>query len=215
MSFKYRVNEIFSSIQGEGILTGIPSTFVRLQGCEIGCPWCDEKPTWSSALGVDMTPESIRKQIEQSHIVITGGEPLSQDITSLMASLLAIDNATIQIETSGHYSIPLIDDTRRVHYTLSPKIDMPGANLNGTAVRGDAVLRANEIKFPVGNDKDIRKLFAFMDKHNIERRGIPVYLQPISQSKKATELCVNVVMGYGKEYGLRLSVQTHKYIGLD
>ena len=40
----YQVNEIFDSIQGEGMFTGIPSTFIRLQGCTVGCEWCDSGP---------------------------------------------------------------------------------------------------------------------------------------------------------------------------
>lgn len=42
----YQVHEMFSSIQGEGVLVGKPSTFIRLQGCNVGCSWCDAKRTW-------------------------------------------------------------------------------------------------------------------------------------------------------------------------
>ena len=40
------VNELFETVQGEATFTGMPSTFVRLQGCDVGCPWCDTKYTW-------------------------------------------------------------------------------------------------------------------------------------------------------------------------
>ena len=42
----YPINEIFQTIQGEGVLTGVPAIFVRLQGCPVGCPWCDTRHTW-------------------------------------------------------------------------------------------------------------------------------------------------------------------------
>ena len=50
------INEMFETIQGEGAHTGIPSIFVRLQGCPVGCPWCDTKHTWviKPELGVDL-----------------------------------------------------------------------------------------------------------------------------------------------------------------
>ena len=42
----YPINEIFQTIQGEGVFTGVPAIFVRLQGCPVGCPWCDTRHTW-------------------------------------------------------------------------------------------------------------------------------------------------------------------------
>ena len=43
---KYAINEIFKSIQGEGSYTGSPVMFIRLQGCSVGCAWCDTKHSW-------------------------------------------------------------------------------------------------------------------------------------------------------------------------
>ena len=44
----YKVNEIFETIQGEASFTGVPSIFLRLQGCPVGCAWCDTKQTWET-----------------------------------------------------------------------------------------------------------------------------------------------------------------------
>src|ERR1700757_4021814 len=46
-SMRLPLNELFETVQGEGSKTGTPSTFVRLQGCDVGCPWCDTKHTWT------------------------------------------------------------------------------------------------------------------------------------------------------------------------
>lgn len=48
MSSQYKINEMFETIQGEGTFTGVPSVFVRLQECPVGCAWCDTKQTWEA-----------------------------------------------------------------------------------------------------------------------------------------------------------------------
>mgnify|MGYP003664071811 FL=1 len=55
----YKINEIFETLQGEGSFTGQPSIFIRLQGCPVGCSWCDTKHTW------EVSPE---KEVEQKNI---------------------------------------------------------------------------------------------------------------------------------------------------
>ena len=44
----YKINEMFETIQGEGVFTGVPAVFVRLQICPVGCSWCDTKQTWEA-----------------------------------------------------------------------------------------------------------------------------------------------------------------------
>ncbi len=44
----YKINEVFETIQGEGVFTGVPAIFVRLQVCPVGCAWCDTKQTWTA-----------------------------------------------------------------------------------------------------------------------------------------------------------------------
>ena len=80
-----RVAEIFRSIQGEGLLVGTPSTFVRLSGCNLRCSWCDTKFASWEPEGDSLTVDQIVNKVEslvpmnervQHHVVITGGEPM-------------------------------------------------------------------------------------------------------------------------------------------
>ncbi len=103
-SAKLRIAEVFASIQGEGILAGTPSVFVRISGCNLRCHWCDTPyASWF--------PEGILLELEQlaaevisygvRHVVITGGEPMLFDGVVELAERLKAGGATITVETAG------------------------------------------------------------------------------------------------------------------
>lgn len=222
---QYKINEVFESIQGEGSFTGLPSIFVRLQGCPVGCPWCDTKHTWSldsqleRSAPVVMTekgesPHWFNHSIEQllslfteqnyraKHVVITGGEPCMYDLIPLSSRLIEL-GYSVQIETSGTYEVLTHENT---WVTVSPKVNMPG----GREVLASAMQRANEIKHPVAMEKHIEELDQTLKL--LEGRVKPlIYLQPISQQKRATDLAIQVCI----ERNWRLSLQTHKFIGIE
>ncbi len=216
------VNEIFQSIQGEGAYTGTPSIFIRSQGCGVGCPWCDTKHTWKvdgadRISFADMFQKIVDKPtfsevdettlvdhikgMPEGHVVITGGEPANHDLGEL-TSLLVSTGRSVQIETSGTSEIKVHEKT---FVTLSPKINMPG----GLRVRGDAVKRADEIKMPIGRQRDIDKLNKFLVEFDVPKAK-KIWLQPISQSAKAGALCLQVAA----QGGWYVSVQAHKYLGV-
>lgn len=216
------VNEVFQTVQGEATWTGTPSVFVRLQGCPVGCPWCDTKHTWEvearNAVGL---PDMLEKKGEETatfgqltegdiakvvcgfkagHVVLTGGEPCLYDLRTLTRALEAVGRF-VQVETSGTQEVRVSDAT---WVTVSPKIAMPG----GYKVLASALSRANEIKHPVGKLADVERLANLLDEHGISDK--PVWLAPLSQSEKATALCV----AEATERGWRVSIQTHKYLGV-
>jgi 7-carboxy-7-deazaguanine synthase len=218
---KYPVNEVFETIQGEATWTGTPSVFLRLQGCPVGCAWCDTKHTWDtlperqvpirvmlakendtpdhSVLTVDEIVDTVRGYMAR-HVVITGGEPCLYDLTPLTTALLDL-GYTVQIETSGTHDIRADD---RAWVTVSPKLDMPG----GFDVLDAALARANEIKHPVGKGADYDKMRKRILPHVAP--GVPVWLQPLSQNRTSTALCVN----FATQHGHKVSIQTHKFIGV-
>lgn len=219
----YKVNEVFETIQGEASFTGCPSIFIRLQGCPVGCAWCDTKQTWHTddqyLVSLDDTVEKkadsdffadcsehdllnliVEKKYLAKHIVITGGEPCMYNLNPL-CELLHENGFSTQIETSGTFEILAPKDT---WVTVSPKINMRG----GYKVLKSAMLRANEIKHPVAMMRHIEELDALFAE--VGHQPDLVYLQPISQKEKATRLAIDVC----KEKNWRLSVQVHKYIGI-
>ena len=119
-----RVSEIFLSLQGEGPSAGTPAHFVRLQGCDVGCHWCDTKYSWDERGGERMELEEIWTRAlalgKAPLLVVTGGEPLAQPgLTPLLEQALA-RWPRVEVETSGIEPPPL--SHARLSYNVSPKL---------------------------------------------------------------------------------------------
>ena len=124
----YPVNEIFSSIQGEGFHTGRVAVFIRLAGCNLQCTWCDTNHTVKSK----MTPTEIVKRVEKLSgrmdyvfIILTGGEPTIHSLIPLCVQLRArIKHIYIAIETNGTHPVQILalKETNLLDWvTVSPK----------------------------------------------------------------------------------------------
>ncbi|AHG21242.1 pyrroloquinoline quinone biosynthesis protein [Chania multitudinisentens RB-25] len=221
---QYPINEMFQTLQGEGYFTGVPAIFIRLQGCPVGCSWCDTKHTWEKGAEreVDMQrillkttesdtwgsakAEQLLRVVHQQgytarHIVITGGEPCIYDLLPL-TTLFESHGYACQIETSGTHEIFCSPNT---WVTVSPKVKMRG----GLTVLDQALRRADEIKHPVGRERDIAALDELLATLHDKKRRI-IALQPISQKEEATRLCIETCIARN----WRLSMQTHKYLNI-
>jgi 7-carboxy-7-deazaguanine synthase len=218
-----RLNDLYPTIQGEGAMTGVPMVLVRLQGCAVGCPWCDTKETWfaaaqdrvgtiAEALGTNprWTAADPRTIAEAAHAagpglawaLVTGGEPAEQDLRPLV-SMLRTHAFQVAVETSG---------TALGHIgagfdwvCLSPKLGMPG----GRPVLDEAFTAADEVKMVIASEPDLAKFETLLERVPL-KPACQICLQPVSRQPKATEFCLKTCM----ERGWRLSIQTHKYLGL-
>ncbi|WP_241612493.1 7-carboxy-7-deazaguanine synthase QueE [Rosenbergiella epipactidis] len=220
----YPINEMFQTLQGEGFYTGAPAIFIRLQGCPVGCSWCDTKHTWEkyadqqqpltnivhksaeSEAWADASVEQLLAVIAEQgwtakHIVITGGEPALYDLSPLTEQFEQ-QGFRCQIETSGTHPIHCSAAT---WVTVSPKVNMRG----GYDVLNSALLRANEVKHPVGRQRDIDALDLLLSQVPPSTERI-IALQPISCKKAATELCIATCIARN----WRFSMQTHKYLNI-
>jgi 7-carboxy-7-deazaguanine synthase len=219
-----RLNDIYACIQGEGCLSGTPMALVRLQGCGVGCPFCDTKETWAAepahkvgsiaeALGTgpawcEAHPDAVAAEARRvagpnvRWALLTGGEPAEQQLVALATALIR-RGFLVALETSGtaggFLEAPL-------HWVcVSPKVDMPG----NKRVLAAALAAADEIKMVIGKPADLDTLDALLAQAT-PKPGCQVCLQPASQSEKATRLCVETAM----RRGWRVSLQLHKYLGV-
>ena len=116
-----KIAEIYRSVQGEGVLTGMPSVFVRASGCNLRCWYCDTPHASWRPEGADYTVDEIIAQVEEwdcGHVVLTGGEPM------LFAELLPVTMGLkqrgwhITVETAGSLYLPVVCDLM----SISPKL---------------------------------------------------------------------------------------------
>lgn len=190
--------EEFYTIQGEGYHKGTAAYFIRVGGCDVGCHWCDVKESWNADLH---SPTDVSKIVANAKkhsdtIVITGGEPLTWDMTSLTTKLKA-EGMKVHIETSGAYKLTGFWDW----ICLSPKkLKLPTDEICN---------RADELKVIVYNKDDFR--FAEEQAQRVSKNCI-LYLQPEwSKRDKVIPEIVDYVM---KNPKWKVSLQTHKYLNI-
>jgi len=190
--------EEFYTIQGEGYHKGTAAYFIRIGGCDVGCHWCDVKESWNAELHpptkTDIIIESATKYSDV--VVVTGGEPLTWDMTELTKGLQK-KGAKTHIETSGAYELSGSWDW----ICLSPKkIKLPTQSVYE---------KAHELKVIVYNNSDFN--FAEEQAAKVGENCI-LYLQPEwSKKEKVTPSIVDYVMKHPK---WKISLQTHKYLNI-
>lgn len=218
------IAEIFRTIQGEGSLAGTPAIFIRTQGCDVGCPWCDTKHTWplkgEGGQWRQYTIQEVADEVKALQggtpaplVVITGGEPFLHPeaikaITGEVGRLPGV--ALVQFETSGTYPIPRLPRDVRTHVVVSPKIMMPG----GRPLYEETMAKADELKMVITNAADFSLLEGLIERFSelldllAQRR---IYLQPNAEVLDAVKLCIDAVTN-SSHY--KLSLQTHKTLGI-
>ncbi len=167
-----KINEIFWSFQGEGARTGIPSIFLRMGGCTVGCPYCDTKYAWRK--GTVKPIEKITADIGRfrqkhplSQVVLTGGEPLEQNLAAITRALKE-QHYFLSVETSGSFYQPLPIDW----WTVSPK-DVSDYNIHPGLI--DYI---DELKLVVNANLTLEVIRSIRE----QVKNVPIFLQPNSAS---------------------------------
>lgn len=209
------INEVFYSIQGEGLLIGTPALFIRFQGCNLRCIWCDEK----QALDFDKKAKPFEAYLENIEdiistynpnlVVLTGGEPTLNDEFLKVFNFFKSLDKIIQIETNAtkldENIYRALKEYPKTYITLSPKyltdyfIDPKFLDFNNI-----------ELKIVVDENlsKDILErdyIKPFIDKNVL-------ILQPLSSNNGIKFL--DKAMQLAKEVKARIIPQTHKLLGL-
>jgi 7-carboxy-7-deazaguanine synthase len=168
---KLRVAEIFHSVQGEGQWLGVPSTFIRLSGCNLRCRWCDTPYASWNPEGPVLDLDQILQEVDSrciNHVVVTGGEPMLFDSVVELCDVLKNKGKTITIETAGTVFRNLSCDLM----SISPKLS------NSTPEDAIWTSRHEETR------KDIEPIKALMKNYNCQLKFVvtqPNDLQEIDE----------------------------------
>ncbi len=191
--------ETFYSIQGEGFHAGKPAYFIRLGGCDVGCGWCDVKESWDHG---DHQITNVNKIVSSVNdnckiVVVTGGEPLMWDMTTLTSKLKKNKNI-VHLETSGAHDISGDWDW----ICLSPKRKkLPKSSIYSVA---------DELKIIIYNKKDLK--FAEEQATKV-RDKCKLFIQP---EWKRFDRNKDFLLDFIKENPKwQISLQLHKFMNVD
>jgi 7-carboxy-7-deazaguanine synthase len=209
-----KVSEIFLSLQGEGPSAGVPAHFLRLQGCDVGCAWCDSKYTWDFAGGTEVAIEdlwrSLRALGEAPLLVVSGGEPLEHHgIDVLLAA--AVENwAMVEVETSGLLPPPFRHE--RLFYNVSPKLPSATPRWVETWRNTPAWIEESNavFKIVVGDPPDADDALRLIGEHQLPRERVLLMPEGLTDAKLRERALV--LAETCKHAGLRMSPRLHVWL---
>lgn len=208
MSGKLIVNEIFYSLDGEGIRAGYPAVFIRLAGCNLRCNYCDTEYALRSSDGKEMTIPEIIAKVKSfgncRNITLTGGEPLLQRNAIALLKELHGEFDTI-VETNGAVKI----DEALPFASICMDWKIPSSGMNKMMLASNLMkLRPVDCLKMVVRASDLPYTGIFLREHILR---CPVYLSPVYGVIDLPTLA-DFVKGYQGQNTLRMQLQLHKII---
>ena len=200
-----KVNEIFLSIQGEGINTGYPTVFVRFTGCNLRCSYCDTKYAYND--GVEMSLDEIISKIQvfpYERVCVTGGEPLLQpDLNDLLERL---SDYEVSIETNGSLDISKITVGEKHHFVMDLKCPSSGFSEKMLFSNYDILSQKDEVKIVVGSKEDYIWAKSILQK--VYKKGI-ISFSPVWGKLNPSQLATWII---DDRIDARFQIQLHKVI---
>lgn len=214
----FNIIEKFISIDGEGPTSGELATFIRFQGCNLRCSYCDTKYSWDEESINNVEVLSAKeiydyiKSTKVKNVTLTGGEPLIQkNIDSLLDLLNKDEELVTHIETNGSVNIKDFKDKyKNIIFILDYK--SPSSNMikHMNVENFNIVDNKDVYKFVIGTKEDINKALEIVKLYDLQNKCL-VYFSPVFDSP----LTMEEIVEFMKENNLnniRLQVQLHKII---
>lgn len=206
----FRVSEIFSSIDGEGIRAGYPVTFIRLHGCPLSCSYCDS--TYATE-GDDYTLMNMEEIINEVYnkglfrVTLTGGEPLNNEFAYDLVLELRNRGYEVNIETNGSFMIHRFSHLNNTIITMDYKCYSSGMT-DKMDVDNFMYLRHQDVlKFVVGDINDLNQMRDILNQYRIYCN---VFVSPVFGKIDPKDI-VKYLLDNNLE-NVRLQLQMHKII---
>lgn len=205
-----KVVEIFKSIDGEGKRAGLPTTFVRLAGCNLRCRYCDTSYAFDAKEATDMSVEDIVKELKDygvSSITITGGEPLVHpQIADLLEALDTSGLFDVNVETNGSIDPSAYHNLKNVWFTVDYKCPSSNEEESMNPKAFQTLREQDVLKFVVGCKED---MFRALQAIECFCPSAQIYFSPVFgfPAKEIVEFILNHDLNHCK-----VQLQLHKYI---
>ena len=217
----YKVAEIFTSINGEGMHAGELAVFVRFCGCNLRCLYCDTR--WANekdSPGTLMTEVDILQLLKREQIrrvTLTGGEPLLQLQIGQLLILLQRESFLVEIETNGSVDLSpfarlregCVPVERRIQFTMDYKLAGSGMEEEMKTENFALLGHQDTVKFVVSDESDLQRAYEISEKFGLNGR-CHIILSPVF-GKIDPEQIVNY-MKDKKWNDARMQLQLHKLI---
>lgn len=204
------MTEIFRSLQGESIRTGLACTFVRLTGCSLRCVWCDSAYAFSG--GTEMTVAEVLTRVAALGaplVEITGGEPLEQEGFYPLATALCDRGYAVLVETGGHVAVDRVDP--RVVKILDVKCPGSGMEVANHLENLGRLSPSDEVKFVVAGRGDFDWAVGLVRAHGLDEK-CTVLISPVFEGGSSPIAGAVAEWVRDSDRKLRLNLQVHKLL---
>lgn len=200
------VNEIFYSIEGEGIRAGMPCVFIRLFGCNLNCSYCDTRYSCEGDEYQVMSIQEILDRVEFfacPNVTVTGGEPLIHNGINTLLSVLVDRGYKVNVETNGSIE-PVVSGPI---YTVDFKTKCSNMSDKMNVRAFTALDKTDVVKFVVASVDDLEQALSFVEGNNIVAN---IFVSPVFGKIELSEIAD--FLKEHKLYNWRMQLQLHKYI---
>ncbi|MDD1756572.1 MAG: radical SAM protein [Methanomassiliicoccales archaeon] len=201
-----KVIEIFRSLQGEGVLIGTPTVFIRLQGCNLHCEWCDTG--YAREGGKEMSVEQIVHEVEglkTQFVCLTGGEPLLQKDSIRLMNKLLEKLYHITLETNGSFSLEDVPCAENMLISMDIKCPSSGMEEKMLFENIELLSPADQLKFIVADEDDLKYAENIIKTYDVKSS---IIFTPVGGMD--LEPVADFVLG--KKLNVRVLPQLHKLI---
>ena len=203
-----RITEVFTSLQGEALTSGLPTTFIRLTGCPLRCVYCDSEYAFQGGtqrLIDDLVDEVVAIGVKR--VCVTGGEPLAQPNCWPLLKALCDSGVEVSLETSGAMDIKGVDP--RVSIVLDLKTPGSGESSKNLLSNLELIQSKDQIKVVVTSEDDFRWFELFCDEHPTVFRAGVIWISP-SYGEIDLKQLASLILSSKNPY--RMQLQLHKQI---